>query len=136
MFMIRVCVNRFNHHLYPKVFSLWIVLNQIEEALVQVHDPDLRKVLNPTTADLRFADFLVKHVTENRDDVFLDGTGWEGGDEWIRAQFGSYLHALLAATIQPGKFWNILICKCKQSYKIFCNCLGESRKGGLKKSRE
>ncbi|XP_077772631.1 late secretory pathway protein AVL9 homolog isoform X2 [Podarcis muralis] len=74
---------------------------EIEEALVQVHDPELRKVLNPTTADLRFADFLVKHVTENRDDVFLDGTGWEGGDEWIRAQFGSYLHALLAATLQP-----------------------------------
>ncbi|XP_044310692.1 late secretory pathway protein AVL9 homolog [Varanus komodoensis] len=74
---------------------------EIEEALVQVHDPELRKVLNPTTADLRFADFLVKHVTDNRDDVFLDGTGWEGGDEWIRAQFGSYLHALLAATLQP-----------------------------------
>uniref|UniRef100_A0A0F7ZDR1 Late secretory pathway protein AVL9 n=2 Tax=Crotalus TaxID=8728 RepID=A0A0F7ZDR1_CROAD len=74
---------------------------EIEEALVQIHDPDLRKVLNPTTADLRFADFLVKHVTENRDDVFLDGTGWEGGDEWIRAQFGSYLHALLAATVEP-----------------------------------
>lgn len=89
----------------PKFFHF--VFNQIEEALVQIHDPDLRKVLNPTTADLRFADFLVKHVTENRDDVFLDGTGWEGGDEWIRAQFGSYLHALLAATVEPGKFWNI-----------------------------
>ncbi|XP_054847643.1 late secretory pathway protein AVL9 homolog [Eublepharis macularius] len=74
---------------------------EIEEALVQIHDPELRKVLNPTTADLRFADYLVKHVTENRDDVFLDGTGWEGGDEWIRAQFGSYLHALLAATLLP-----------------------------------
>ncbi|XP_070582418.1 late secretory pathway protein AVL9 homolog isoform X2 [Erythrolamprus reginae] len=74
---------------------------EIEDALVQIHDPDLRKVLNPTTADLRFADFLVKHVTENKNDVFLDGTGWEGGDEWIRAQFGLYLHALLAATVQP-----------------------------------
>lgn len=104
MFISAVC---FNHHHYPKVFSLWIVFNQIEETLVQIHDPDLRKVLNPTTADLRFADFLVKHVTENRDDVFLDGTGWEGGDEWIRAQFGSYLHALLAATVEPGKFWNV-----------------------------
>ncbi|XP_042330227.1 late secretory pathway protein AVL9 homolog isoform X2 [Sceloporus undulatus] len=74
---------------------------EIEEALVHIHDPELRKILSPTTADLRFADFLVKHVTDNRDDVFLDGTGWEGGDEWIRAQFGSYLHALLAATLQP-----------------------------------
>ncbi|KGL79291.1 Late secretory pathway protein AVL9, partial [Tinamus guttatus] len=74
---------------------------EIEDAHVQIHDPELRKILNPTTADLRFADYLVKHVTENRDDVFLDGTGWEGGDEWIRAQFTAYLHALLAAVLQP-----------------------------------
>uniref|UniRef100_A0A2K6G8B5 AVL9 cell migration associated n=1 Tax=Propithecus coquereli TaxID=379532 RepID=A0A2K6G8B5_PROCO len=73
---------------------------EVEEALIQIHDPELRKLLNPTTADLRFADYLVKHVTENRDDVFLDGTGWEGGDEWIRAQFAVYIHALLAATLQ------------------------------------
>nr|KAF6417874.1 AVL9 cell migration associated [Rousettus aegyptiacus] len=73
---------------------------EVEEALIQIHDPELRKLLHPTTADLRFADYLVKHVTENRDDVFLDGTGWEGGDEWIRAQFAVYIHALLAATLQ------------------------------------
>ncbi|XP_027429153.1 late secretory pathway protein AVL9 homolog isoform X1 [Zalophus californianus] len=73
---------------------------EVEEALIQIHDPELRKLLNPTTADLRFADYLVRHVTENRDDVFLDGTGWEGGDEWIRAQFAVYVHALLAATLQ------------------------------------
>ncbi|NXA80586.1 AVL9 protein, partial [Thryothorus ludovicianus] len=52
-------------------------------------------------AEVVFSDYLVKHVTENRDDVFLDGTGWEGGDEWIRAQFSAYLHALLAAVLQP-----------------------------------
>lgn len=73
---------------------------EVEEAVIQIHDPELRKLLNPTTADLRFADYLVRHVTENRDDVFLDGTGWEGGDEWIRAQFAVYIHALLAATLQ------------------------------------
>ncbi|XP_036183276.1 late secretory pathway protein AVL9 homolog isoform X3 [Myotis myotis] len=73
---------------------------EVEEALIQVQDPELRRLLSPTTADLRFADYLVKHVTENRDDVFLDGTGWEGGDEWIRAQFAVYIHALLAATLQ------------------------------------
>ncbi|XP_054427311.1 late secretory pathway protein AVL9 homolog [Pteronotus mesoamericanus] len=73
---------------------------EVEEALIQIHDPELRKLLNPTTADLRFADYLVRHVTENREDVFLDGTGWEGGDEWIRAQFAVYIHALLAATLQ------------------------------------
>ncbi|KAM4687985.1 late secretory pathway protein AVL9 homolog [Discoglossus pictus] len=74
---------------------------EVEEARLFIQDPELRKILNPTTADLRFTDHLVKHVTENRDDVFLDGTGWEGGDEWIRAQFALYLHSLLSATVQP-----------------------------------
>ncbi|OCT76056.1 late secretory pathway protein AVL9 homolog [Xenopus laevis] len=74
---------------------------EVDEARIQVHDPELRKILNPTTADLRFTDHLVKHVMENRDDVFLDGTGWEGGDEWIRAQFALYLHSLLSASVQP-----------------------------------
>ncbi|KAG9332105.1 hypothetical protein JZ751_015881 [Albula glossodonta] len=45
-------------------------------------------------------DYLLKHVTENREDVFLDGTGWEGGDEWIRAQFGLYVHSLLSSSLQ------------------------------------
>lgn len=85
------------------MFTFGIIFKQIEDAHVQIHDPELRKILNPTTADLRFSDYLVKHVTENRDDVFLDGTGWEGGDEWIRAQFSAYLHALLAAVLQPGR---------------------------------
>ncbi|KAM6970993.1 late secretory pathway protein AVL9 homolog [Tautogolabrus adspersus] len=72
----------------------------VEEGSIQIQDPELRKILSLTTADLRFADYLVKHVTENRDDVFLDGTGWEGGDEWIRAQFTLYLHSLLSSALQ------------------------------------
>ncbi|XP_019110057.2 late secretory pathway protein AVL9 homolog [Larimichthys crocea] len=72
----------------------------VDEAGIQIQDPELRKILSLTTADLRFADYLVKHVTENRDDVFLDGTGWEGGDEWIRAQFTLYLHSLLSSALQ------------------------------------
>uniref|UniRef100_A0A8C9X981 AVL9 homolog (S. cerevisiase) n=1 Tax=Sander lucioperca TaxID=283035 RepID=A0A8C9X981_SANLU len=73
---------------------------EVEEAGVHIQDPELRKILSLTTADLRFADYLVKHVTDNRDDVFLDGTGWEGGDEWIRAQFTLYLHSLLSSALQ------------------------------------
>ncbi|XP_015210341.2 late secretory pathway protein AVL9 homolog isoform X2 [Lepisosteus oculatus] len=72
----------------------------VEEARIQIQDPELRKLLSLTTADLRFADYLVKHVTDNREDVFLDGTGWEGGDEWIRAQFSLYLYSLLSTTLQ------------------------------------
>uniref|UniRef100_A0A1A7WW77 AVL9 homolog (S. cerevisiase) n=1 Tax=Iconisemion striatum TaxID=60296 RepID=A0A1A7WW77_9TELE len=73
---------------------------EVEEARIHIQDPELRKILCLTTVDLRFADYLVKHVTENRDDVFLDGTGWEGGDEWIRAQFTLYLHSLLSSALQ------------------------------------
>ncbi|KAM4606391.1 late secretory pathway protein AVL9 homolog [Polymixia lowei] len=73
---------------------------EVEEARIQIQDPELRKMLSLTTADLRFADYLVKHVTENCEDVFLDGTGWEGGDEWIRAQFNLYLHTLLSSALQ------------------------------------
>ncbi|NXQ06298.1 AVL9 protein, partial [Vidua macroura] len=80
-------------HLSDAIVEVWIFAFEL--------GGKLRKILNPTTADLRFSDYLVKHVTENRDDVFLDGTGWEGGDEWIRAQFSAYLHALLAAVLQP-----------------------------------
>uniref|UniRef100_A0A8C1WTT0 AVL9 homolog (S. cerevisiase) n=1 Tax=Cyprinus carpio TaxID=7962 RepID=A0A8C1WTT0_CYPCA len=72
----------------------------VDEARIQIHDPELRKMLYLSTADLRFADYLVKHVTENKEDVFLDGTGWEGGDEWIRAQFGLYIHSLLSSALQ------------------------------------
>uniref|UniRef100_A0A3B3SLN4 AVL9 homolog (S. cerevisiase) n=1 Tax=Paramormyrops kingsleyae TaxID=1676925 RepID=A0A3B3SLN4_9TELE len=73
---------------------------EVEEARILIQDPELRRLVSLSTADLRFADYLVKHVTENRQDVFLDGTGWEGGDEWIRAQFGLYIHSLLATSLQ------------------------------------
>uniref|UniRef100_A0A671RB64 UDENN domain-containing protein n=1 Tax=Sinocyclocheilus anshuiensis TaxID=1608454 RepID=A0A671RB64_9TELE len=76
------------------------VSKSVDEARIQIHDPELRKMLYLSTADLRFADYLVKHVTENKEDVFLDGTGWEGGDEWIRAQFGLYIHSLLSSALQ------------------------------------
>ncbi|NXR29219.1 AVL9 protein, partial [Cinclus mexicanus] len=82
-------------HLSDAIVEVWIFVFQLGGML------GAAEILNPTTADLRFSDYLVKHVTENRDDVFLDGTGWEGGDEWIRAQFSAYLHALLAAVLQP-----------------------------------
>lgn len=87
--------------LYSLLLFIFLIF-EVEEAGIQIQDPELRKMLSLTTADLRFADYLVKHVTENRDDVFLDGTGWEGGDEWIRAQFALYLHSLLSSALQRG----------------------------------
>lgn len=63
---------------------------------------ELRRLLHLSTEDLRFADFLVRHVAEERHDVFIDGVGWEGGDEWIRAQFRVYLLCLLRTSLLQG----------------------------------
>ncbi|GAB1603474.1 late secretory pathway protein AVL9 homolog, partial [Argonauta hians] len=74
------------------------VVVEVNDGRIDFHDNELKKQLNLTTADLRFADFLVKVVTENKT-LFLDGTEWEGGDEWVRLQFKEYILSLLASTL-------------------------------------
>ena len=63
------------------------VVVEIESEKCEVQDPELKKALTLTTEDLRFVDNVIKHVSEESSDAFLDGVGWEGGDEWVRAQF-------------------------------------------------
>ncbi|XP_046677809.1 late secretory pathway protein AVL9 homolog [Homalodisca vitripennis] len=75
------------------------VLVEVETGRVETGDMELRRLLHLSTEDLRFADFLVRHVAEERHDVFVDGVGWEGGDEWIRAQFRAYLLCLLRTSL-------------------------------------
>lgn len=87
------------------------VIIEIEKDRFDIHDADLKKALQLTTEDLRFTDNLVQHVcggtssggknipAETETDVFLDGIGWEGGDEWVRAQFRYYLVSLLRTVI-------------------------------------
>lgn len=72
------------------------------DSRIECQDVALRKFLHLSTEDLRFADYIVKHVSEERHDVFLDGVGYEGGDEWIRTQFRIYLLCLLKTSTLPG----------------------------------
>lgn len=72
------------------------VVVEINDGRIVFNDFELKKQLNLTTTDLRFADFLVKIVTDGKS-LFLDGTEWEGGDEWVRAQFKEYILALLSS---------------------------------------
>lgn len=67
----------------------------------------LKRLLHLSMEDLRFADYIVKHVCEEKQDVFVDGVGWEGGDEWIRMQFKLYLLSLLRTSLLQG-IWLIL----------------------------
>lgn len=72
---------------------------------MEIENVDLKRYLHLTKEDLRFADYLVRHVVQpEKEDVFLDGVGWEGGDEWIRAQFKAYLLSLLRTSLLSGYY--------------------------------
>ncbi|KAG5888480.1 hypothetical protein JTB14_022108 [Gonioctena quinquepunctata] len=89
--------------LFKQKRQLYDILVDVEGNRIECQDVNLRKYLHLTTEDLRFADYIVKHVSEERHDVFLDGVGWEGGDEWIRTQFRIYLLCLLRTSmLQDG----------------------------------
>lgn len=56
---------------------------------IEIYDPLLKKQCNLSTEDLKFADNLCKTVIQE------DSTSYEGGEEWIRYQFRSYLLSLM-----------------------------------------
>lgn len=88
--------------LFKQKRQLYDILVDIDSNRIECQDVNLRKNLHLTTEDLRFADYVVKHVSEERHEVFLDGVRWEGGDEWIRTQFRIYLLCLLRTSMLPG----------------------------------
>ncbi|KAL7286130.1 hypothetical protein TKK_0019573 [Trichogramma kaykai] len=86
--------------LFKQKKNLIDVLVESESARIEANDPELRRLLHLTTEDLRFADYITRHVSEPKKDNFFDGVGWEGGDEWIRTQFRVYLLCLLRTVRQ------------------------------------
>lgn len=82
----------------------------MEENNITINDPSLKKHLSLTTEDLRFMDYLSRHVRfeagQARDELDLisqDITKWVGGDEWIRYHFRLYtLYLLKAAKSQTN----------------------------------
>jgi len=68
------------------------------ELQLDLSDPELKRQLVLSTADLRFGDFLQKTVEARRESL---GTSWDGGDEWLRLQFRAYLLSLMA-TVRSG----------------------------------
>lgn len=89
----------------------------VDDAQIDIRNGELKKILHLTTADLRFADYLVKNVAEyrqsgrkindennnssdsnsNNDDI---NTIWEGSDEFLRANFKLYLYSLLGVIVK------------------------------------
>lgn len=86
--------------LFKQKKNLADVLIEVESAKIETDDLDLRRLLHLSKEDLRFADYIVKHVCEEKQDL-VDGAMWEGGDEWIRMQFKIYLFSLLRTSLLP-----------------------------------
>lgn len=64
------------------------VLIDVENTSIETHDQELRRQLTLTTEDLRFVDFIVRHVNFPKEDA-------EGSEQWIREQFQGYMAAIL-----------------------------------------
>lgn len=91
--------------LFKQRKELYDVIVDMEENSICINDPNLKRSLSLTTEDLRFMDYISRHVkVENnqpRDEFDLsshDITNWVGGDEWIRFQFRLYTMYLLKAS--------------------------------------
>jgi len=87
-----------SNYLYKRQKGLSDVLVDLQSSTVEIHDPELNEQLSLSTADLRFADYLIHHVNDYVEKG-EQAAGWDGSDEWIRAQFKLYLLSLLS-TIQ------------------------------------
>ncbi len=97
----------------------------IDETTIDMKQNDsLKKQLQLTTADLRFADYIIKHVNNNtnqnnksvnksktsssihndnnnnNNNNSLNDTIFEGSDDWIRLNFKLYLYNLFASIVK------------------------------------
>lgn len=93
------------NYLFKQKRNLFDVIVEPDTAKIDIVDLELKKQLSLSTEDLRFADYLVKNTMEatSSGSVYLDGTSWEGGDEWLRYQFKVYLLHLLRTSELEGK---------------------------------
>ncbi|ROT77334.1 Late secretory pathway protein AVL9-like protein [Penaeus vannamei] len=87
----------------------------LDEGKIEIPDPELKRQLSLSTEDLRFAENIVRQVEavsatlntkapndispiSNHPDVFLEGVGWVGGEEWLRYQFKRVLVNMRSST--------------------------------------
>ncbi|XP_017113382.1 late secretory pathway protein AVL9 homolog [Drosophila elegans] len=80
--------------LFQQKRQLADVLVDIEAANLDAHDPEVRRQLVLSTEDLRYMDYIMKHVQSPKEDA-------EGSEYWIREQFQGYILALLRTAVAP-----------------------------------
>jgi len=90
--------------LFKQKSEMYDMIVDMDDDTITINDPDLKKSLGLTAEDLRFMDYLGRHIELDgscpRDEFDLmshDTTKWIGGDEWIRFYFRLYTLYLLRA---------------------------------------
>ncbi|VDP18959.1 unnamed protein product [Soboliphyme baturini] len=106
---VRACVVGATNALFIQRKDLFDVIVVVEDNDVHmsIFDPELRRALSLTTADLRFTEFIVKNIYQTGN-TLVDDTTWEGNDEWIRQQLREYLLALLLTAGKTGNVNHVL----------------------------
>ncbi|XP_055680402.1 late secretory pathway protein AVL9 homolog [Lutzomyia longipalpis] len=80
--------------LFQQKRQLADVLIDVETTTIDVASVELRKQLQLSTEDLRFADYIIRNVLSPKEAA-------EGSEQWIKAQFQGYMLALLRASQLP-----------------------------------
>lgn len=86
--------------LFQQKRQLADVLVDVENANIDMLDAEVRRQLVLSTEDLRFMDYLLKHVQSPKEDA-------EGSEHWIRDQFQGYILALLRTAVAVGVYYMI-----------------------------
>lgn len=74
--------------LFRQKKKLMDIFIDIETSTIEAADPEVRRQISLSTEDLRFIDFIVRHVQFPKEDA-------EGSEQWIRKQFHGYMLALV-----------------------------------------
>jgi len=79
------------------------VIVHINQGKVDLKNKSLSRALSLTTSDKRFIDNIIQRV----DQFTKEGsTHWEGSDDWIRAQFASYLESFFTSLLTVDQLFS------------------------------
>lgn len=80
--------------LFQQKRNLADVMIDVENAVIDVYELELKRQVQLSTEDLRFADFIIKNVQNPKEDA-------EGSEVWIREQFYGYMVAMVKSSLHP-----------------------------------
>lgn len=98
--------------LFQQKRQLADVMVDVENAMIDIYDLDLKRQAQLSTEDLRFTDYIIRHVQNPKEDA-------EGSEVWIREQFYGYIVALLKSSLCSGTYSSFDVLRIMHIYD-FC----------------